>query len=87
MGKFESSQRAAWEHYDKLLTDPRVVYLSEQPAVEPQFRAFAQSESPSHERWTDAYLGAFASVTGAELVTFDQGFKRFGLAKLAVLTK
>ena len=87
MGKFVLSQRAAWENYDKLLADPRVVYLSEPPAVEPQFRAFTESESPSHERWTDAYLAAFASVTGSELVTFDQGFKRFGLAKLAIFTK
>lgn len=87
MGKFVLSQRVAWENYDKLLADPRVVFISEPPAVEPQFRAFSQSESPSNERWTDAYLAAFSSAVGAELVTFDQDFKRFGLAHLAVLSK
>lgn len=85
MGKFASSQRVAWENYDKLLADPRVVFLAEPTAVEAQFRMFAQSKLPSHEQWTDAYLASFASVIGAELVTFDQGFKKFGLAKLTML--
>lgn len=87
MGQFVLSQRAAWQNFDRLLADPRVVFLSEPPAVEPQFRAFAQSEFSSNERWTDAYLAGFASVIGAGFVTFDQGFKRFGLNNLGVLTK
>lgn len=87
MGRFVLSQRVAWEDFDKLLTDPRVVFLSEPPAIEAQFRAFTQSESPSNERWTDAYLAAFASATGLQFVTFDQGFKRFGSADLLILAK
>ena len=86
MGQFVLSQRVAWQNFDKLSADPRVVFLSEPPAIEAQFRAFTQSASPSNERWTDAYLAAFASATGTQLVTFDQGFKRFGLADLELLT-
>ncbi|MSU56601.1 MAG: PIN domain-containing protein [Pedosphaera sp.] len=87
MGRFVLSQRAAWENFDKFAADPRVTFLSEPAAVAVQFRALTESESPSNERWTDAYLAAFASVTGAELVTFDQGFRKFGLTNLAVLAK
>ena len=87
MGKFVLSQRDAWQNFDKLLADPRIVFLPEPAAIEARFRSVTQSKSPSHERWTDAYLAAFASGAGAELVTFDQGFKKFGLANLALLTK
>ena len=77
MGDFVQSQAAAWDLYDKLFEDPRVVLLNEPPALEAAFRSLTQSSSPSHAQWTDAYLAALAMETRSQLVTFDQGFSRF----------
>jgi predicted nucleic acid-binding protein len=45
--------------------------------LEAKFREFTRERSPARERWTDAYLAAFALTSGARLVTFVKGFKRF----------
>jgi len=39
MGSFVQSQQDAWTNYDKLASDPRVVFLSEPPALETAFRS------------------------------------------------
>jgi uncharacterized protein len=85
MGSFVQSQQDACTNYDKLASDPRVVFLSEPPALETAFRSFAQAAFPSHALWTDAYLAAFALEGQAQLVTFDQGFRRFAGLDLQVL--
>jgi toxin-antitoxin system PIN domain toxin len=77
MGNLVQSQQQAWNAYDALCADPRVVFLHEPLAVEVEFRGLTQSSHPSHQRWTDAYLAALAKVTSAQLVTFDNGFKGF----------
>lgn len=74
MGKFVQSQRAAWQNYDTFLSDPRVSFLHEPSGVDPLFRNFSRSESPSHTRWTDAYLAAFSAAESLQLVTFDKTF-------------
>ena len=85
MGAFVQSQQDAWKNYDKLATDPRVIFVAEPAALETRFLSFTQATSPSHGLWTDAYLSAFALETQAQLVTFDQGFSRFsGLDLLAL---
>jgi predicted nucleic acid-binding protein len=33
--------------------------------------------APLHALWTDAYLASFASANQAQMVTFDQGLRRF----------
>lgn len=77
MEAFVQGQQDAWRHYSSLTNDPRVVFLDEPAGVETAFRDFTQATSPSHTVWTDAYLAALALTIPAQLVTFDQGFKRF----------
>jgi hypothetical protein len=77
MGAFVQSQQDAWRTYDSLVNDPRVLFLEEPAGIEIVFRGFTQATSPSHAVWTDAYLAALAVRMPAQLVTFDQSFKRF----------
>ena len=86
MGRFVQSQPDAWRNHDRLANDPRVVWLHEPAGLEAAFRGFTQSGSPAHERWTDAYLAAFALACAAQLVTFDRGFSRFAGLDLFALT-
>jgi toxin-antitoxin system PIN domain toxin len=77
MGNFVLSQeRAVMDH---LLSDSRVVFHSEPGNLEPIFRRLSSGASPSHYRWTDAYLAAFASAMSARFVTFDQGARFAGI--------
>ena len=85
MGPFVQTQQDAWKHYERLVSDPRVVFLPEPPNVEEAFRSRSQAASPSHSLWTDAYLAAFGTESGAQLVTFDQGMSRFAGLDLLVL--
>jgi toxin-antitoxin system PIN domain toxin len=85
MGENVQSQAKAWRAYEVLLRDSRVVFLSEPAALESAFRSLSESDSPSHERWTDAYLAAFAARIPAQLVTFDKGFSRFAGLDLHLL--
>ena len=77
MGAFVKSQQAAWTTYELLADDARVIFLPEPAALETTFRGLSQAASPSLDQWTDAFLAAFAIQSAAQLVTFDQGFKRF----------
>jgi toxin-antitoxin system PIN domain toxin len=77
VGRFVQTQQDAWRQYDLLVSDPRVVFLDEPPAVHAAFRNFTQADSPSHGLWTDAYLAAFGVAGQVEVVTFDQAFSRF----------
>ena len=77
MGEFVQSQLDAWRIYDTLLNDPRVSFVEEPGDLETVFRGYTQAESPSHRKWTDAYLASFAITTSRRLVTFDKDFRRF----------
>jgi toxin-antitoxin system PIN domain toxin len=85
MGVNVQSQAQAWRSYDLLVNDPRVVWVEEPPGLEATFRRLTQSDSPSHARWTDAFLAAIALASQQQLVTFDQGFGRFAGLDLQVL--
>jgi toxin-antitoxin system PIN domain toxin len=84
-GRFAQSQQDAWGIYDKLTQDPRVLIITETATLGTTFRSLTQADSPSHVLWTDAYLAAFSMESGAQLVTFDQGFSRFSGLDLRVL--
>jgi toxin-antitoxin system PIN domain toxin len=77
MGRFVQTQQAAWANYDKLANDPRVLFLPEPTNLEATFRKFTQTALTAHGAWTDAFLAAFAVESQAQLVSFDQGFRRF----------
>ena len=86
MGRFVQSQQNAWTAFDRIVADPRMMYLEEPPGLEAKFRRLTQSAAPSNAVWTDAYLAAFALCSQARLVTFDRGFSRFAGLDLLVLS-
>lgn len=66
------NQPGAWQAYDRWLDDHRVEFLPEPAGIELPFRALCQLQRPAPKAWSDAYLAAFALVSGLVLVTFDQ---------------
>jgi len=85
MGRFVQNQTQAWENYDLLAADGRVVFLNEPQTLEAELRDLTRSDSASHAIWTDAYLAAFAIASHCQLVTCDQGLARFKTLSLIVL--
>ena len=67
----------AWILYDALLADERVYYLPEPHGLEPCWRKFTEGGTYSPKVWSDAYLAAFALVSGIALLSFDEGFQKF----------
>jgi len=66
------SMAEAWSAHDQLYLDDRVVFLPEPPMLERAFRDAASNDQTSPKLWADAYITAFAEVSGAQVVTFDQ---------------
>lgn len=67
----------AWQAYDILLGDVRACFAPEPREVEDEWRKLTGDESFSTKIWNDAFLAAFAKLSGLELVTFDRGFLRY----------
>jgi uncharacterized protein len=84
MGDEVVGQTAAWSLYDDWLGQGGASCLDEPPEVERVFRSLTRSNKIAPKDWADAYLAAFASVSGLELVTFDRAF-RGKLEKLLIL--
>jgi predicted nucleic acid-binding protein len=66
------TQVQAWNAYDHWTQDSRIVFLEEPRNVESAFRGLTRQSHPNPKNWADAYLAAFASVSGMQLVTFDR---------------
>jgi predicted nucleic acid-binding protein len=75
MGSEVMTQPEAWQIYDRWLDDPRIVFLDEPTGLEQMFRSHSRRRTPAPKAWADAYLLAFAAVSGLKLVTFDQAFR------------
>ena len=86
MGKDVLTLAQAWQVYDELLDDPRVVYSEEPAQIESIQRQITQRQVFSRKVWTDAYLAAFAQSAGLEVVTFNKGFTRFQNLKCTILS-
>lgn len=82
MGKDTKSMPEAWGTWDQIWADDRVSFLSEPENIEKEFRSRSKLPSFSSKVWADAYLLAFAAVTGVKLVTFDQALKSRGVEVL-----
>ena len=65
----------AWKIYRDFLALPEVGFLAEPAGIEHQFAAYTNG-FPAN-RWTDAYLAAFAHTTGCRIVSFDRDFTKF----------
>ena len=74
------TQPEAWKVYDHLSSDSRVTFYAETDPerVGGELRALTTSSRFAHHQWPNAYLTAFARVSGLTLVTLDKA-----LAKLA----
>lgn len=57
-----------------MLGDDRILLLEEPPQVEDLFRSLTGEPRPRAKNWADAYLAAFAAVSGMYFVTFDRAF-------------
>ena len=66
------TMNAAWRAHDRLYQDARVVFLAEPASLEEPLRRLASGGAASPKLWADAYLTAFASRSGATLVTCDR---------------
>lgn len=80
------TQAQAWHVYEALAADPRVIYIDEPPELTAEFKKLSSNLTPSHSQWTDAFLAAFASCLGLDVVTFDRGFQRFSTLSVRLLT-
>ena len=69
------TQVEAWHAYDQWKQDARIFLVEEPPNVEVAFRAQTRQLRPNPKNWSDAYLAAFASVAGMQLVTFDRALQ------------
>ncbi len=67
----------AWQAYESLYNDPRVVFADEPDELEPLWRAYTQHDLFSPKVWSDAYLAAFAHAADFEVITFDRGFAHY----------
>ena len=72
------TNRQAWEAYEALLGDDRVVLRAEEPAgLETHWERFAVCDTASPKLWMDAFLAAFALAGGYRMVTTDAACKQF----------
>ncbi len=76
----------AWQAYDDLYQDPRVVLAEEPARIETIWRTLTQAKTFSPKVWNDAYLAVFAQAADLELITLDQGFSQYPDLHLTVLS-
>lgn len=75
----------AWELYDALRDDLRIAFHDEPAGIESTWRRLTHGASFSPHVWNDAYLAAFAQLTGLQVVTFDRGFTKYAKAVKSVI--
>ena len=87
MGVDAMSQAAAWREYHRWLEDERIEFLREPetPEFETVFQEFSSTGRQSPKLWADAYLAAFAKVSGLTVVTFDRAFHAMASPSSTVL--
>jgi len=61
--------------YQAFWESPLVAWVEEPASIEDLWLKNAGLASVSPKIWMDAYLAAFAVLTGSRLVTFDKGFR------------
>lgn len=77
-GNAPLTNRQAWQLYEHLLTDDRIVLLANEPTrLETRWKALAVRDLASPKTWMDTYLAGFALAGGHGLVTTDRAFEAF----------
>jgi toxin-antitoxin system PIN domain toxin len=80
------TNREAWQAYEALAADYRIVFQAEEPAgLESRWKDLALRDSASPKLWMDAYLAAFALAAGYRMVTTDASFRQFAGLDLLLL--
>lgn len=77
---------AAWEVYDVIRSDSRILFLSQQIGFSEQWSMVRGQLSGGTNTVTDAYLAVFAKHANATVVTFDRGFKAVGGCEVLVIS-
>jgi len=72
MSGYPCTQREAWSVVDRLLADPKILFLEEPGRLDETLRRISNRDEVSPQRWTDDYLAAFAEASNLKLVTFDR---------------
>jgi uncharacterized protein len=75
MGRDVQTTSRAWALWDRLAADERTAFLAEPESIEAAFRYRSSLRRASPKVWADAYLLAFAAMTGLQLVTFDRALR------------
>ena len=79
------TNRDAWAALSQLMASPSVAYCEEPAGVVAIWQRLGAMPSMSTKVWMDAYLAAFASAGGLEMVTLDQGFSQFAGVSVTIL--
>ena len=74
-----STNEQAWGVYKAFHRDVRVRLFSEFPAIDQAFRKYSGLAQPAPKLWGDGYVAVHAVSSHAQLITFDQGFRKFGM--------
>ncbi len=79
------SNAKAWTLYEGWFDSECVTFMDEPHGLESYWTSFAVREVAAPKMWMDAYLAAFATAGGYQLVTTDRGFKQYKGLDLRVL--
>lgn len=85
MGSSTLTPSQAWDIYDALRADPRVIFAPESSAFSGHWRETGNLISGGPNAWTDAYLAAFASCEQMTVATFDRRFKAINQCSILTL--
>lgn len=86
MGGDVLTQKRAWEVYETIAQDSRVLFVAEPDNLETAWKSLTPARLPATNVWTDAYLAALAGLHGL-VVSFDRSFpKREGVDCLLLPT-
>jgi toxin-antitoxin system PIN domain toxin len=77
LGSDRLTNADAGQVIEATLADPAVEFRAEPGGIELVFPRLGEANIPSRNRWTDAYLAAFAITANFELITYDRGFTQF----------
>jgi uncharacterized protein len=81
MGRDVLTQKRAWEVYETVAQEWRVLFVAEPDNLETAWKSLTQARLVATNVWTDAYLAALAGLHGLTEVWFDRSFpKRDGTA-------
>jgi hypothetical protein len=86
MGRAPRTILQAWETFENLRADRRLVFATEPDGIESAWPQLMTQAGVGPSSWTDAYLAAFAEAHSYSLVTFDAGFERWPALKLTLLS-